>query len=349
MFLDRWYLSTPGVKTMMTTELPSRGHLVLLFSVVFALVPIGLCYLARWSVHRGRAEPPWTFPLLMLAGGAGGLVFTAYGYAEVERLFTWLYGADIGSEPLAYEALLCPAAEELGKVFILLAFSLTSWYRGPVDGLLYGFAAGAGFACAESFMYFAAAFEHGGTAGWAGEVVARAAPSAIIHGGATAAFGAFVGAARFDGRRSTAIGALFCGFVAAMLIHGGWNLLIALSAQTGELWYHQLAMLMLTMVVLALIAVMVVGLRLEVRLLKRELSREVQAGRLSEEELGMLVDPRRRRQIRGVIDRNGVIGYAITLGHALRRLRREGRGHQQVTKLRRALARARTPLPHRPG
>lgn len=332
----------------MTAQLPSRGDLVLLFSVFFALVPIGLCYLARWALQRGRAEPPWTFPLLMLAGGAGGMLFALFGHEEVARLFALLYGAGMHAEPLALEALLSPAAEELGKAFILLPFALTAWYRGPVDGLLYGFAAGAGFACVENFMYFAVAFEAAGTAGWVGEVVARAGPSAIIHGGATAAVGAFLGAARFDGGRLAAVGAPFCGFVAAMLIHGGWNLLVALSALTGELWYHQLALLMLPLVAVALLGAMAVSLRIEAGVLAGELGREVRAGRLSSAELDALVDVRARRRLRDVPDRAGLIGAAITLGHALRRLRREGRGLRQVNRLRRSMERARTPLPFDP-
>jgi len=147
---------SPGARESAPPEILDRGRYVglsvtwvLLFSVVFALVPAALCYLARWWLDRGELEPPWIFPVLMVLGGASGALFAVYGHAEVAALVSSLYGGEVPAEPLFVTTVITPAAEELGKAFVLLPFVLTHrWYRGPVDGLLYGFAAGAGFACA---------------------------------------------------------------------------------------------------------------------------------------------------------------------------------------------------------
>ncbi|MEZ4463513.1 MAG: PrsW family glutamic-type intramembrane protease [bacterium] len=134
------------------------SELVWVLSAVLAAVPIAICYGARWWLDRGSLEPPWSFPIVMLAGGVGGVLFSLYGSPEVQRLIADILGARGRRRLLFIGSVVVPASEELGKAFVLLPFALTPWFRGPVDGLVYGFAAGAGFACAESFMYFAAAW-----------------------------------------------------------------------------------------------------------------------------------------------------------------------------------------------
>ena len=49
-----------------------------------ALIPVVICYLARWYLDRGRTEPPWIFPALSVLGGLGG-VFALYVGPELEQ------------------------------------------------------------------------------------------------------------------------------------------------------------------------------------------------------------------------------------------------------------------------
>lgn len=330
----------------MTFGLPSTASLVLLFSVVFALLPAALCYSARWWLDRGRLEPPWIFPVLMVFGGAGGALFSIYGYAEVTSLVVWTYGGAVPADPLFMTTVVAPAAEELGKAFVLLPFVLTHrWYRGPVDGLLYGFAAGAGFACAENFLYFANAYAAGGGPGWVAEVIGRAAPSAVIHGGATAAVGAFLGAARFDGRWHVVLVAPVSGFALAMLIHGGWNLLITLGAAPGHSLYTTAAWLMLPAVVVAYVLALAVALDHEAEALRAVLESELEDGTLHTGEYEAATQLRRRRGSGSWmvpnLDRGRMLGKVMSLGYALRRFRREGRGRRHVNRLRADVAKVR--------
>ncbi len=297
-------------------QLPTTTELVLLFTLVFALLPAGVLYLARWRLKRGALEPPWMFPVLMVAGGAGGWFFALYGYAELAQIYARVAGG-LPEEPWFYTAGLAPAAEELGKAFVLLPAVLSArWYRGPVDGLLYGFAAGAGFACVEHFLYFTHAYAYGAERAWLVEVLSRAVPGTIIHGGATAAVGAFLGAARWDGRVSVVLGAPLAGFAVALLVHCGWNSLAELATFTGDTLYLSAAWLLLPAVVLGFMGALVVGLRMEELQIRTALRQEVVDGHLKSGQLHVL--------------NSGV----MALGYAVRRFRREGRGSRELRRAR---------------
>ncbi len=248
-----------------TSSLPTMTDLVVVFSLAFALLPVAALYVARWWLRRDAYEPPWAFPLLMLSGGAGGLLFALYGHAELVGLFARLYGPDAASEPLLYNAIVQPAAEEIGKAFIVLVFVLTPRFRGPVDGALYGLAAGAGFACVESFVHFYSAWAYQGAAGWLSEVAIRTGPSLVVHGTATGAVGLFLGLAKLDRRAMVALLAPVCGVTASLAVHGGWNALTFLSAYTGDPDFERLAFMGQAPIIGLFVAALWWAVRLETR------------------------------------------------------------------------------------
>ncbi|MCB9537743.1 MAG: PrsW family intramembrane metalloprotease [Myxococcales bacterium] len=249
----------------MTSSLPTLTDLIVVFSVAFALVPVAALYVARWWLRRDAYEPPWAFPLLMLAGGGGGLLFALYGHGELVSLFARLYGPDAASEPLLYNGIVQPAAEEIGKAFIVLVFVLTPRFRGPVDGALYGLAAGVGFACVESFVHFYSAWAYQGAAGWLSEIAVRTGPSMVIHGTSTGAVGLFLGLAKLDRRAVVALLAPICGMTASLAVHGGWNALVFLSVYTGEADFERLAFMGQAPVMAVFVGALWWAVRLETR------------------------------------------------------------------------------------
>lgn len=325
----------------------SQTTLFVTLSVLIAAGPAAACYGARWWLDRGAIVPPWLFPLLMVAGGAGGIFFAFIGYSRIELLFIRAWGAPIDPNGLLADALLVPIAEEVGKAFVLLPFALTRWYRGPVDGLIYGFAAGAGFACAENFMYFARAFEMGGESAWLLEVLTRAIPSIVIHGGATSAVGAFLGVAFFDRRPIVAVGAPISGFIAALVVHGVWNWLIAAGNDLGDDRFGQAAVIALGILFMLGAIAFLVTLRYESRGMRVGLNVEVAAGRITVAERKAAMDRRYRRAssewIPPGVDRGRLVGLLISLGLALYRQRNEGRGGARVQRLRAQLLALRGP------
>ncbi len=317
------------------STLPSTTDLILGISLVIALVPMALCYLARWWLHRGTVEPVWMFPLLMTLGGVGGFFVPLFAHEEVVRVFALIYESDLLSRPLFVNSVAAPTGEELGKALVLLPLVFTRWYRSPVDGLLYGFAAGAGFACAENFVFFTSAYVTGGGVSWIASVVGRTGPAAIIHGCATACVGAAIGAARFDGRRTTAVLGPICGFVAAVLIHGTWNLLLECAAITGDIWFEQVAYLGLPFVGLGFVWALSIADRVESTAIEKALQAIHEKGHINTGEFSAIVDRERRKgqDWAGDKDRKRFLGTALELGLALRRLRREGRGRSHVKQL----------------
>ena len=97
----------------------SSGIVILVCSV-FALVPVGICYFARWLLDRARTEPPWIFPLMMVLGGAGGLWFALVVGPQLDDLLPLSgHGSTLGSrlaslsqpaleEPVSYTHLTLP-------------------------------------------------------------------------------------------------------------------------------------------------------------------------------------------------------------------------------------------------
>jgi RsiW-degrading membrane proteinase PrsW (M82 family) len=312
-----------------------------LFAVLSLFVAIGpavTCYAARWWLDRGAIVPPWLFPVLILAGGASGVFFALIGYPRIEALFVELWGAPLTPGGLLIDALLVPAAEELGKAFILLPFALTPWYRGPVDGLIYGLAAGAGFACIENYLYFAEALRMGGAEGWLWEVLTRAFPSAVVHGGATAAFGAFLGVALHDRRRWVAVGAPISGIIAALVVHGVWNWLILSGNDYADPRFTQAAAAVLAVYFMLGASAFVAVVHYEAQSMRTGLMTEVVAGRLSAAECDAVLNHKSRRQTDGWLppgaNRRRMLGALINLGLALHRYRMEGRGAQRVERFR---------------
>lgn len=315
-----------------------RATLVLTLSVILAIGPVIVCYLARWWLDRGAIVPPWLFPVLMVAGAASGVFFALIGYPRIEAIFESAWGAPVESGGLLMSAVLVPAAEEIGKAFVLLPFALSRWYRGPVDGLIYGFAAGAGFACLENFAHFAQAWSLHGEGAWLMTVITRAVPSVIIHGGATAAIGAFIGLAIFDRRPIVAIGAPLCGFVTALLVHGIWNWLVMTGRTLADPRFNQAAVLALLIFFAFGLSALMAALKYEAHGMRPGLDLEVESGRISAAERDAVLSRRSRRDTAGWLapqtNRRHMIGALISLGLALRRMRRDGRGYSRVERLR---------------
>jgi len=288
-----------------------------LLSAALALVPAMLCYRVRWRLDRGLAEPPWIFPALLVLGGAGGVLFSLYGYSESEDVLRVFI--DPLPEPVFAGAVLDAAAEELGKAFILLLFVPSRWFRSTVDGVLYGFAAGIGFAVVENFLYFMVAYDAGGTVGWGVSVFTRLAPSTVIHGGATAIVGAFIGAALHERRSLIALAAPVLGFVVACLLHGSWNGLLRTARVEDEPLYETLAWLLLPLVAVTVGALFAVALRVESALVRLTLAEEVDAGRMTDEEVDA-VSHRRREPTPDWLppgaDRARFVGAATALTYA---------------------------------
>jgi RsiW-degrading membrane proteinase PrsW (M82 family) len=122
---------------------------------------------------------------------------------------------DIGL--VAFSRYVSPLTEELLKGLVVVALVRMHRIGFLVDAAIFGFAVGTGFALAENLYYLHLAAEAG-----MGTWIVRGFGTAFMHGGTTAIF-AVMGLARME--QSTKASALHFlpGFVAAVLLHSGFN------------------------------------------------------------------------------------------------------------------------------
>ncbi len=253
--------------------------LAALLPIALSLGVLGVVVLLVWCLDRYEREP-----ILLLAGvwlwGALAAPFLA---VVVEGSLQGFRSGSLGPflAGMAGSVWSGPFVEEAAKALgLLILVALTRQMDGPTDGMVYGTAAGLGFAATENLLYGLAAVGRGaGPGDVAGLMVLRTALSAGVHALATCSFGGFLGAAQVSrgwGRRFTWI---VSGLVLAGAIHVGWNLTLALTAVggagPGAVGGAVVAVLVLEV---CLVAAFGLALLAEHRILLRELTEEVELG-----------------------------------------------------------------------
>ncbi len=138
-----------------------------------------------------------------------------------------------------------PPVEEILKVLVLVYLVRRANFTYFVDGAIYGFAAGVGFAVLENYQYILGAQDAA-----FGAAIGRVISTNLIHGCATALSGISIGLARFEkGPRRGLV--MLGGLAAAILLHGAFNNAVALITGGPVL-------LIATVIALAAVALIVV-------------------------------------------------------------------------------------------
>ncbi|MDX9990506.1 MAG: PrsW family intramembrane metalloprotease [Anaerolineales bacterium] len=126
----------------------------------------------------------------------------------------WLERMDV----IRYSA---PIAEEILKGLILWYLVSRPKFTYFVEGAVYGFAAGIGFAIAENLQYLQAAQESGLFL-----AISRVISTNLIHAAATSLLGIFLGQAKFEKGPARRLRVAAMGLLLAMFIHVGFNNLV---------------------------------------------------------------------------------------------------------------------------
>ena len=323
----------------------ARFITILGFSVFFASIPIGLFLATLDWIGLESREPAWRLALAVLWGAAGGVALgllwsTGLGL-PLELLLT---GED---RHLVETVFTVPLAEELAKgvVFVFLL----RWRRiaSPLVGLLHGVAAGLGFAMTENFAWFLHTWLQQGDQAWFLSVVLRTFFSGILHAAATGVWGAALGLAMANSRPWVGRLVPYAGLVAALALHGGWNLAFTLSGVTGEALPAGVGLLSVPIVVAVMIGLAWACMQWERRVIRAELAAEERAGHLPENHARILARPRTRRQdgwLPDGADRRRYVRTAMSLVTLRRNVRADGGDpdagdHEGVQALREALRR----------
>jgi hypothetical protein len=177
-------------------------------ATLVAIAPM-LCFLAGLLWLDGyKLLRPAAVGMALLAGAMAALL--SYGLSDL-----LLNG--LGIDHAGYSRNVAPPAEELLKALVIVALIRSSRVGFLVDGAIYGFAVGSGFALLENLHYLQIA-QSAGLATW----IVRGFGTAIMHGGTTALFtlAALTVLAR---RPGAGIAAYLPGLLLALLMHGAFN------------------------------------------------------------------------------------------------------------------------------
>jgi RsiW-degrading membrane proteinase PrsW (M82 family) len=280
----------------------STGVSGFLVGLALAVPPAVMAIAAFLWVDRFEPEPP-----LLLAGlFAWGAVVAAAASALVNTVTSEVLraaGTSVEEAMSTTAVLVAPVVEEgtKGAIVVLLALFNRHEFDGVVDGVVYAGFVGVGFAFTENILYFGRAFLTGADEGLetgffaAGATfIARGVLSPFAHPLFTCCTGIGVGIAVTTRQPAMRLLAPLAGFVAAVVLHGTWNL-----AATGGAggWLSTYFLLMVPLFLAAIAVVAWVRSR-EGRLIARQLPAYVSSGWLPPHDVAMVSSLGGRRQAR---------------------------------------------------
>ncbi len=136
-------------------------------------------------------------------------------------------GIGLGVGAIGLVGGLGPLVEESTKAIgIGLVIALSREFDNPTDGVVYGTAAGLGFAATENMVYTVMGAHQSTLDGTLFVVLTRTALAAGIHAVSSAALGGCIGFAYLAGRGGQRAAWLLTGLAGAVAVHGGWNLML---------------------------------------------------------------------------------------------------------------------------
>jgi len=164
-------------------------------------------------------------------------------------------------------------------VAVVLVVVFSSKFDNPTDGVVYGTAVGLGFAVSENVIYgISAGIHHHSAVGILVLVGGRTLLSAGVHAVSSATFGGFLGHAVMSGRIPAKTMWAATGLLAAVVLHGSWNLSLVWFGPVGESGAPRLWLAALPVLYLIYIVALALVLHSEHRILKRQLGDEVELG-----------------------------------------------------------------------
>lgn len=183
---------------------------------------------------------------------------------NIERVYEIL-GRDPSLTSLILAVVIAPLAEELAKG--LGVFRYRRFMSDIEDGIIFGAAAGLGFAATENLLYESTAYFADGAQAFIATAIVRSLSSALLHATASAVMG--LGIARSARRQRSWVPYYFM----AVIIHGVFNL----AASFGLLYEEELGSSAYLIGLVAAFTIALTGIRL-VRVKIRDLDRGASRG-----------------------------------------------------------------------
>jgi RsiW-degrading membrane proteinase PrsW (M82 family) len=290
--------------------------------VVLIATIVLFIYLAFiWWLDRYEREPFWLVGLVFAWGatiGVGcscGLNSTIM--MSVQTALSASSSASIGA------ILVAPVVEELIKGLVFVPLVLTDHFDNETDGLIYGAAAGLGFASVENLMYFVkfVASPEMGVIAMVAAIGVRTLFTAVMHTISSALLGMTVGYARHRPGETKWLIYPSIGYVLAVGNHALWNTAAVLSNVHAG---FQLAGVVLVLLASALLfGITQWSLQREHEAIRTQLHREAERGTLPDEHADIIPYWLKRRKSDWVppgLDREAYVEAATHLAFRLHQL-----------------------------
>ncbi len=216
---------------------------VALSAVLLATLVVVSYLLVIWWLDRYEREPIYMVGLTFLWGAIGGTTLGC-GFNTILDALTKLVISEQVTEVMS-TVIFAPVSEEFTKALIFLPLLFTRHIDNETDGLIYGAAAGLGFATVENILYFANAVEDGAVAFFF-LIAMRTMFSALVHCISSALFGMAVGLVRHRPTTARTVVVLAVGFALAVTNHAIWNGITVFSS-AQEVTQTQVLLLLLNM------------------------------------------------------------------------------------------------------
>jgi RsiW-degrading membrane proteinase PrsW (M82 family) len=222
-----------------------------------------------WWFDRYDREPVRLVVGVFLWGAVAAPVVAVAGSAAL--------GVGLHLGPTAMVCWIGPVVEELAKAAgVVLVVLFSKEFDNPTDGLVYGTAAGLGFAATENLVYGVAGAGAPVIGGTVMLVLVRTVSAAGIHAVASGTFGGFLGVAYLSRNRLERLTWSCCGLTTAVAIHAGWNfLMLRLESAADPIPLTRWLVVVPLLYALYIVALFVF-LRSEQRVLRTELAEEVE-------------------------------------------------------------------------
>jgi len=158
---------------------------------------------------------------------SAAIIYAAYSPGVV-RQYEFLARNREALDALIMACIIAPFAEEFSKFLCMLP--ARRYIDELEDGLVYGAAAGLGFAATENLLYEGSALIAGGLVAWIVISVIRSITGGMLHGSTTAIMGYGYSRKKLEHKRWALLG----GYLVAVAIHGVFNLVASLLLFVGE-------------------------------------------------------------------------------------------------------------------
>lgn len=157
------------------------------------------------------------------------LILIALFDQNIERVYEFL-GENPSVPTLVVACVIAPVVEELTKALGVLRVKRRGMLMEIENGIVYGAAAGLGFAATENLLYESTAYLTDGVEAWAATAVLRSLSSALLHATASSLVGLGIARNALQGKSWMPY------YLGAVVMHGGFNF----AASFGVVYYDTL-------------------------------------------------------------------------------------------------------------